>query len=364
MTTGREMEIRPPEKLVVIQDRQAALQELETRFALAVKQRELLENYIKERLKPEKHFYTLPTLDDDPKRKPSLAKEGAEVICLPHGLKPRYQVLSGLEQPPLDDSPYQITVLCELVRDNAFEGQGIGSASSMVTRRDGQRVQRQKDPGLRHNATLKMAEKSAYIAATLNATAASEFFTQDLEEGQTDETKQSEQHWCSEHKTTFFKRGKMTSFAHPIEGTKSWCHEAKRKPPEPVSPEQVAQDMADLGYPPFEAPATEAQPAQTQQPVASAATGGSGAPSQLETKPAEAKPTALVGNGKLTLDSVTAQVNQLLDFHITELVAAINRKTGKKLLVSWQEIWQKSRLTPEEVLDLARQVAGKKPEGL
>jgi len=171
------------ERAVVIrEDRQVALQELETRFAMAVRQRELLERYIRDRLKPDKHFYTV---GDEPGRKPSLTKEGAELICLPHALKGHYFWLFGPENPPLDDAPYQITIKAELEANGNFAGEGIGSASSMITKKTGERVQRQKDPGLRHNATVKMASKSAYIAATLNSTAASEFFTQDLEDDQT-----------------------------------------------------------------------------------------------------------------------------------------------------------------------------------
>ncbi len=205
-------------------DKELALYELETRFAMAVRQRELLETYIRERLKSDKHFYTV---GDDPGRKPSLTKEGAELICLPHALKGHYCWMSGPESPPLDDSPYQITMKCELESNEKFAGEGVGSASSMVTKKDGSRVQRQKDPGLRHNATIKMACKSAYIAATLNSTAASEFFTQDLEDDQTGEIRNTDQktHWCAEHKTAFFMRGKMKSFAHPIGDTGEWCHE-------------------------------------------------------------------------------------------------------------------------------------------
>jgi hypothetical protein len=148
MTTGTEV--------ARSDDRQLAIRELETRFAMAVRQRELLEQYIKDRLNPGKHFYTV---GDEPGRKPSLTKEGAELICLPHALKARYQWLSGPENPPLDDAPYQITIKCELEATGKFAGEGIGSASSMVTKKTGERVQRQKDPGLRHNATIKMASK-------------------------------------------------------------------------------------------------------------------------------------------------------------------------------------------------------------
>ena len=223
------------EKDVIVRgDKELALYELETRFAMAVRQRELLENYIKEKLKPDKHFYTV---GDDPGRKPSLTKEGAEIICLPHALKGHYEWLAGPENPPMDDAPYQIIIKSALENNGKFEGEGIGSASSMVTKKDGTRVQRQKDPGLRHNATIKMACKSAYIAATLNSTAASEFFTQDLEDDQTGdfEKPQAKGHWCAEHKTVFFMKGKMKSFAHPIKDasgkdTGKWCHEHKETP--------------------------------------------------------------------------------------------------------------------------------------
>ena len=36
-----------------------------------------------------------------------------------------------------------------------------------------------------------------------------------------------EKHWCSVHNTEFFTRGKMKSFAHPVEGQKEWCYEPK-----------------------------------------------------------------------------------------------------------------------------------------
>lgn len=210
---------------------------LENRFAMAVRQRELLENYIKDRLKPGKHFYRV---SDD--QKPSLTKDGAELICLPHTYKPKYFKTAGPDQPPEEDSPYQITVLCELRRDREFCGEGIGSASSHVTTKEGIRKVRQKDIGLRHNATLKMAQKSAYIAATLNATAASEFFTQDIEDfpdaPSGSDTDTSSSYYCTEHKTMWFKKGKMRGYAHSIEGG-GWCNMPK---PAPASPETAPVD--------------------------------------------------------------------------------------------------------------------------
>lgn len=216
MTTARGLAI--PERQEGVQ----TIADLEQSFAIAVRQRELLEEYIQKRLTPGKHFYQVAG------SKNSLTKEGAELICLPHGYRPSYFKEGGPDQPTEDDSPYQITVRCQLRKGESFAGEGIGSASSHVTKKDGQRVPRQPDPGLRHNATLKMAQKSAYIAATLNATAASEFFTQDIEDGT--ETAHEAANpvdaalLCPIHKTEWFKRGKMRNYAHPIGDTKVWCN--------------------------------------------------------------------------------------------------------------------------------------------
>ena len=40
---------------------------------------------------------------------------------------------------------------------------------------------------------------------------------------------EGKEHWCDVHKVMFFKRGKMQSYAHPVEGTKDWCHEHQQK---------------------------------------------------------------------------------------------------------------------------------------
>lgn len=158
-----------------------SVQDLEQQFALAVKQRELLSDYIKKQLVPGKHFYQRGT------QKPSLAKEGAEIILLPHNLAPDYEQTAGPEAPPADGRPYQITVKCILRRKGdpeSFVGSGIGSAGSHKGAWKGDKWEyqpRQTDVYLCHNATLKMAQKSAMIAATINSTAASEFFTQDME---------------------------------------------------------------------------------------------------------------------------------------------------------------------------------------
>lgn len=226
------------------------IHDLENRFALAVRQRELLEGYIRDRLKQDKHFYKMGESE-----KPSLTKEGAELICLPHGLKPMYFIEGGPSDPPIQETPYQIVVRCRLMRGDLFGGEGYGSASSYVTTRQGERKPRQKDIGLCHNATLKMAQKSAYIAATLNATAASEFFTQDLEDaaGSGDERAKvtpgeatmglcPKHQVAFQHKTGTSKVGKPYDFwACPSKDGDRFCQEKpgprvaeKPAPPAPV----------------------------------------------------------------------------------------------------------------------------------
>ncbi|MDA1349870.1 MAG: hypothetical protein O3A47_13560 [Chloroflexi bacterium] len=178
---------------------------MEERFAMAIRQRNLLADYIKKNLDQKRHFYQVPGSD-----KPSLNKDGAEVIGMAHGLKPRYVWVGGPLEPPEDDRPYQITLNCQLFNSRGDSGEGLGSASSHITKRNGQRVPRQPDPGLRHNSTVKMAAKSAYICATLAATAASEFFTQDGPEDGTafdsSEPETYERGLCPVHKVAFLHR--------------------------------------------------------------------------------------------------------------------------------------------------------------
>jgi len=50
------------------------------------------------------------------------------------------------------------------------------------------------------------------------------------------------EHWCKEHNTAFFMRGKMKSFAHPIGDTGEWCHEHKEQADAIFPPEQKAAE--------------------------------------------------------------------------------------------------------------------------
>ena len=48
-------------------------------------------------------------------------------------------------------------------------------------------------------------------------------------------------HYCTEHETVFFKKGRMKGYAHPVEGTEptEWCNESEEGG-DPI-PEEVAE---------------------------------------------------------------------------------------------------------------------------
>lgn len=68
------------------------------------------------------------------------------------------------------------------------------------------------------------------------------------------------EHWCKEHDTNFFMKGKMKAFAHPIGDSGEWCHEHSQKPAEvidstateikepPASAQSQDEAFKKLGY--------------------------------------------------------------------------------------------------------------------
>jgi hypothetical protein len=100
------------------------------------------------------------------------------------------------------------------------------------------------------NTLLKMARKRAHIAASLSAGRLSDVFTQDMEdigsailqdEPSPDEV--STEHFCQIHHVPFFKKGKMKSYAHKIEGTDQWCNEQETPETAPKQPETPPADV-------------------------------------------------------------------------------------------------------------------------
>jgi hypothetical protein len=103
--------------------------------------------------------------------KPSLWKPGAEKICGMMGIIPRFPNLDEYEKAVLQGGDIKLVILkCELHTPSGF----IAAEGSGARRVD-------QDKG-DINKSLKMAEKSAHIDATLRIAGLSEIFTQDLED--------------------------------------------------------------------------------------------------------------------------------------------------------------------------------------
>jgi hypothetical protein len=105
--------------------------------------------------------------------KASLFKPGAEKICGMLGVTVRYPTLADYEKAALTGAQLsQIIIRCEIV----------DASSRVVADGIGARVISQDYGDI--NKSLKMAEKSAHIDATLRMAGLSEIFTQDIEDMQ------------------------------------------------------------------------------------------------------------------------------------------------------------------------------------
>ena len=103
--------------------------------------------------------------------KPSLWKPGAEKICGMLGLVPKFPNINQYEKAALLGTDIKVILLkCELHTSAGFvAAEGNGARSLAQDNGD-------------INKSLKMAEKSAHIDATLRVAGLSEIFTQDLED--------------------------------------------------------------------------------------------------------------------------------------------------------------------------------------
>lgn len=103
--------------------------------------------------------------------KPSLFKPGAEKICGMLGVTVRYPTLPDYEKAALSGASLsQVIIRCEIVdASGRVVADGVGARSLAQDNGD-------------INKSLKMAEKSAHIDATLRMAGLSEIFTQDIED--------------------------------------------------------------------------------------------------------------------------------------------------------------------------------------
>ena len=212
-------------------DQQVTLSVDPTANALSVQQLlgqvQLIQQVMGATMRDGEHFGKIPGCGD----KPTLLKPGAEKLCLTFRLAPAYAV----EEKQFERGHREYRVLCTLssILSGAFVGQGVGVCTSLEAKyryRQGQGEPtdrpvpraywdlRQEDPAKaqeliggkgystrkiegkgwmickggektehdnpadHYNTVLKMAKKRALVDAVLTATAASDIFTQDLED--------------------------------------------------------------------------------------------------------------------------------------------------------------------------------------
>lgn len=183
---------------VAIQEREFSAPEVRDRV-------NLVQTVMKSVMKKDTHFGTIPFTP-----KPTLYKAGAEVLCMTFKIAQEYQV-EDLSTP--SEARYRVTCVGRHQVTGATLGEGMGECSSMeekyayraavckeefeATPEASRRVKWNKGKNGQAaysvnqvktniadlaNTVLKMACKRAMIAMTLNVTAASDIFTQDLED--------------------------------------------------------------------------------------------------------------------------------------------------------------------------------------
>lgn len=105
------------------------------------------------------------------RHRPSLYKAGAELICDLMGVRDEYEFLPNDSEQVSGQNKTAIAYRCRLVSraNGALIGEGIGA-----------KVVGSK--GMDANGSIKMAQKTAKVAAVLNAYGLSDLFTQDLED--------------------------------------------------------------------------------------------------------------------------------------------------------------------------------------
>jgi hypothetical protein len=128
-------------------------------------------------------------------KKPSLLKPGAEKLTLTFRMAPIYEVT--LQDMGNGHREYRIKTTLHHIPTNRVLGQGVGSCSTIETRYryknifKGQEKIKVENENIAdtYNTVLKMAKKRSLVDACLTATAASDIFTQDIEDMEIEQAK-------------------------------------------------------------------------------------------------------------------------------------------------------------------------------
>lgn len=238
-----------------------------TNYAMAVgeltSQVKLIQQVMNSVMKPKEHYGTIPGCGD----KPTLLKPGAEKLAMTFRFAPKYDV----QERELRDGHREYRVICSLqsIITGAFVGEGIGVGTTMESKWRFRKAEQKcpvcgkeaiikgkqeygggwlcykkkggcgakfkaGDPAIEnqemgrvehdnpadyYNTVAKMAKKRALVDAVLTATAASDIFTQDIEDFETindhsqDEptTRQQQAHPKQQTKPSYATREQLTT---------------------------------------------------------------------------------------------------------------------------------------------------------
>lgn len=137
-----------------------------------IKQQNTILDVMKTAMKEGTHYGKIPGCG--PKK--VLLKAGAEKLCLMFRLAPSFDIF--LTESENGHREYRVTCHLRHIVSNQQMGDGIGSCTTLESKYKFSR----HNPADSYNTVLKMAKKRALVDAVLNTTAASDSFTQDLED--------------------------------------------------------------------------------------------------------------------------------------------------------------------------------------
>ena len=112
--------------------------------------------------------------------KPTLLKSGAEKMNILMGLSAQYHKTKEIINP--NDKFYYVEVKCTLTHMKSQ----MQVAECLASCNNQEKARKHMEFADALNVVLKIAEKRAYVGATLNANALSQFYTQDLEDTETE----------------------------------------------------------------------------------------------------------------------------------------------------------------------------------
>jgi len=136
----------------------------------------LVNELLNEVLQSNVHYGIIPGCGD----KPTLLKAGAEKLCTLFRLAPNYDVfVLNFDE---GHREYRVTTTLRHIKTNDLWGGGIGSCSTLESKYRYKSHRERQDIADMYNTVLKMAKKRSLVDAILTATAASDIFTQDIED--------------------------------------------------------------------------------------------------------------------------------------------------------------------------------------